>query len=651
MSNSNPIKPRYLGGLSALFWGWQCELIWFALPIAIILEARYYLNRRWALTKTDFFRVADLTAIGLVAVVFFLFLNRQEYHFITTLLAWLPILLFPLVAVLAYSTRPRMPLDVLFHGLRRQREPVQQSWDMDYVYLGACLLAAGLNKETSYYFPVVVIIFACSLYQLRSPRFPMKTFVIGLVAILLSATVLHHGIRNTHLGIKKQTELWIAKWISQRTDPRKTRTALGKVGQLKLSNSIAFRIKPSSGKPDFPPLLVEAAYNASSGTDWEVFDPRFNTIEHKDDFTWEFSDTVSYAHPESKIYLEFNRDRSLIPVPAELVELNELPATDISMSIYGAVQGIGLIPAPYYRVRYDNEPRLGDEPSPMDLVIPKEHRVALHQVTDEQMPAEKAIVFIREFFSDFEYTLFQNNADITDDPLGYFLQTSKAGHCEYFASATTLLLRQLGIPSRYVVGYAITEWNDEMKMYIVRKRHAHAWASAYLNGRWVPIDTTPQQWLVMEEDRSSVLQPVWDFLDNNQFLFGLWFNDQKLEDHENELYGIGLVLALILIWRIATSEQVLIKREQTTDSSNWTLPGTDSPFFKIEEQLSILGFRRAKGELMTEWLLRIDRPELLPMLTSHNRWRFDPQGISMEEKKNLADNVKYWLDSDPIKNA
>ncbi|MDE0989424.1 MAG: transglutaminase domain-containing protein [Pseudomonadales bacterium] len=648
MSSSNPIKPRYLGGLSVLFWGWQCELTWFALPIAIVLEARYYLNRRWALTKTDFYRVADLTAIGLVAMVFFLFLNRQEYHFITTLLAWIPILLFPLVTVLAYSTTPRMSLDVLFYSLRRQREPVQQSWDMDYVYLGACLLAAGLNKESIYYFPVVVIIFACSLYQLRSPRFTKKTFVIGLCAILLAATAFHHGIRNTHLGIKKQTELWIANWISQRTDPLKTRTALGKVGQLKLSDSIAFRIKPSSGKPDFPSLLVEAVYNTSSGTEWEVFDPRFDTVKHEDDFTWGFSDTVSYPHPESKIYLEFDRDRSLIPVPSQLVELNELPATDVSMSTYGALQGIGLIPAPHYRVRYDNEPHLGDEPSPVDLIVPEEHRVAIHQVTDGQIPAAQAIPFVQDFFSDFRYTLFQKNIEITDDPLGHFLQTSKAGHCEYFASATTLLLRQLGIPSRYVVGYAITEWNDDMKMYIVRKRHAHAWASAYINGRWVPIDTTPQQWLAMEEDQSSVLQPLWDFLGNNQFLFELWFNDQKLEDYKNELYGIGFILALILIWRIATSEQVIIEREQTTDSSNWILPGRDSPFFRIEEQLSILGFRRGKGELMAEWLLRIERPELLPMLTSHNRWRFDPQGISIEEKKNLADHVKHWLDSEPI---
>ncbi|MDA0273575.1 MAG: hypothetical protein O3C68_10035, partial [Proteobacteria bacterium] len=371
MNGNSPIKPRYLGGLSALFWGWQCELMWFAIPIAIILEARYYLNRRWALTKTDFYRVADLTSIGLIALVFFLSVNRQEYHFITTLLAWIPILLFPLVAVLAYSTTHRMSLDVLFYSLRRQREPVQQSWDMDYVYLGACLLAAGLNKEGSYYFPVVATIFGCSLYQLRSPRFTKKIFVASVCAILLTATAVHQGIRGTHLSIKKQTELWIANWISQRTDPLKTRTALGKVGQLKLSDSIEFRIKPASGKPDFPSLLVEAVYNTASGTDWEVFDPRFDTVEHADDFIWQFTDKDPFLYPESKIYLEFDRDRSLVPVPSQLVELRELPATDISMSTYGAIQGIGLIPAPHYRVRYDTEPHLGDEPGAMDLIVPE----------------------------------------------------------------------------------------------------------------------------------------------------------------------------------------------------------------------------------------------------------------------------------------
>ena len=39
------------------------------------------------------------------------------------------------------------------------------------------------------------------------------------------------------------------------------------------------------------------------------------------------------------------------------------------------------------------------------------------------------------------------------DPLTYFLFTRKKGHCEYFASAMTVMLRTLGIPSRLVTGF------------------------------------------------------------------------------------------------------------------------------------------------------------------------------------------------------
>lgn len=38
-----------------------------------------------------------------------------------------------------------------------------------------------------------------------------------------------------------------------------------------------------------------------------------------------------------------------------------------------------------------------------------------------------------------------------------FLSNDKRGHCEYFATALTLALRELGIPSRYSTGYMVDE--------------------------------------------------------------------------------------------------------------------------------------------------------------------------------------------------
>ena len=110
------------------------------------------------------------------------------------------------------------------------------------------------------------------------------------------------------------------------------------------------------------------------------------------------------------------------------------------------------------------------------------------------------------------------------------------------------------------------------------------------------------------------------------------------------MFVIGFVLLVILVWRISTSEQVIIEEDAPDSATIWAINGAESPFFQIETQLDDLGYRREMGELMSTWLLRIGRPELLPMLTTHNRWRFDPRGISVQDRKVLIDLVDEWLD-------
>jgi transglutaminase-like putative cysteine protease len=78
------------------------------------------------------------------------------------------------------------------------------------------------------------------------------------------------------------------------------------------------------------------------------------------------------------------------------------------------------------------------------------------------------------------------------DPLEDFLFENKAGHCEYFASAITVLLRASGIPSRYVNGFLGGEWNDIGRYITVRDNRAHSWAEAYVGEiGWVRVDATP----------------------------------------------------------------------------------------------------------------------------------------------------------------
>jgi protein-glutamine gamma-glutamyltransferase len=75
-------------------------------------------------------------------------------------------------------------------------------------------------------------------------------------------------------------------------------------------------------------------------------------------------------------------------------------------------------------------------------------------------------------------------------PLSTFLFETRAGHCEYFATAAVILLRAAGHPARIVHGYARP---DPIAAYwVVRHGHAHAWIEVLdAEGAWVAVDVTP----------------------------------------------------------------------------------------------------------------------------------------------------------------
>ncbi len=78
-------------------------------------------------------------------------------------------------------------------------------------------------------------------------------------------------------------------------------------------------------------------------------------------------------------------------------------------------------------------------------------------------------------------------------PVAEFLFEKRAGYCEYFASATALLLRLTGVPARYVTGYVVQEWSRSGDHYVVRAADTHAWIEAWAGPEhgWIELDPTP----------------------------------------------------------------------------------------------------------------------------------------------------------------
>lgn len=97
---------------------------------------------------------------------------------------------------------------------------------------------------------------------------------------------------------------------------------------------------------------------------------------------------------------------------------------------------------------------------------------------------------IREHLQGFTYTLDILRAE--GDPIEWFLDTSKQGHCEYFASAMVAMCRSVGINARVVTGYVAVEYNDATAQYTVRESNAHAWVEVeHAPGQWRRHDPTP----------------------------------------------------------------------------------------------------------------------------------------------------------------
>jgi len=104
---------------------------------------------------------------------------------------------------------------------------------------------------------------------------------------------------------------------------------------------------------------------------------------------------------------------------------------------------------------------------------------------------DRAEAIERHLEKQYRYTLQLPGAP-QRDPVANFLFERKAGHCEYFASSMTVMLRTLGIPARLVNGFRGGEFNSVTGSYIVRERDAHSWVEAYFpRYGWITFDPTP----------------------------------------------------------------------------------------------------------------------------------------------------------------
>ena len=272
----------------------------------------------------------------------------------------------------------------------------------------------------------------------------------------------------------------------------------------------------------------------------------------------------------------------------------------------------------------------------------------------KSQPPREVLETDAEFFkNDFRYSMFQADRQLRTTPLSEFLLRSRSGHCEYFATATVLLLRAAGIPARYAIGYSVQEFSPLENLYIVRARHAHAWALVYVDGAWQNFDTTPGSWVAVEQEAAPWWEQFYDVWSWGAFQVSKW-KWSKREGGLSEYLGWLLIpLFALLAWRLYSIQRVdRLGSDAQRNGVPRPLVGEDSEFSRVERRLHELGLSRHPWEPIARWVQRIQTGQpwlaatdsLQGIVRLHYRYRFDPNGLSTAERESLKARVQEWLE-------
>jgi protein-glutamine gamma-glutamyltransferase len=693
--------PRFLLLAALLFWGWQSGFLIFGAVMGVLLESARFIKARWELSDTDFRRIVNFCTLSTLATMFYVFTAAQEtgagFHgssaaarrtmetsglrTSTAFLQWQPIFLFVFVAAQTFSTREKIPLTAIslisrWRSRQNQKHgdtPAGFSVNIAYPYFIVCLFSASIhaNAGTSSYFWGLVILLAWVLWPLRSRRFGISIWLC-LAAVAVGIGFLgQYGISRVQHFLENYNTQWAARFFRQRTDASHSVTAIGEIGNLKLSGRIVIRLTPKNG--DSPPTyLREASYRSYHSQNWSAGSSQKDFAEVLPDANngnWDLLPEKTNALAVNiACYLDGRSPdtgdpEGLLPLPTGSRRLENLPALILKKSKMGAVLATGQGSLMMFDARYGPGATIDSFPDTnWDYTVPTNETPALDRAISEMKisgtnDAQK-ISAVRQFFSSkFIYSTWigpDKRARTNETPLGRFLLDSRSGHCEYFATATVLLLRELGVPARYAVGFYVHESSGHG--FVVRERDAHAWCLAWDQSAktWDNFDTTPDSWVAIEGQRASILQwfsDSWSWIRFEFARFEFW--QSQTNSRQYILWALAPVMAFLLyqiFFRRGRTRKPQKQNIKTSAPISW--PGLDSEFYLLERKLTERGVPRQSGEALSDWLARaLAEPALADLRTPlqqlfslHYRHRFDPRGLSTQERAALASETKICLE-------
>ncbi len=260
-------------------------------------------------------------------------------------------------------------------------------------------------------------------------------------------------------------------------------------------------------------------------------------------------------------------------------------------------------------------------------------------VSDSENAYDKAMI-IQSYLSGSEFLYTLSIPDMgSGSVIDSFINRTKRGHCELFATAMALMLRTQGVPTRVVRGYRGGEWREADATYTIRANMAHLWVEVWFPGQgWVIFDPSPRS----NDASRTTLEMVSLFLSRAALKTKMfWFQEVLGFDRGAQIkrlrdFSFGLVRDI-----------VGAKKEGAESGGGHRTPARGgSGFFSFLLILGLLGMvfwrllRRSKGALTTEFTLNRDQVQVIRLYLALRR-RLEKHGVDCKGK--TAEEVRDTL--------
>ncbi len=638
--------PPLLTALYLLFWGYETGNVFIAALLAIIAECVNRSSHKKTFSVNDFVTIADTVSLILVSYITLILvafpLKEAPYRFSE----WLPIINLPILLT-QYASSTGLVIIGTRIGAKKGKPHTHPPLNFAALFFVMILFsaAAGTNRGIEF-FPVTAVLIFFTLLPVRNRRFSLIVFLFAFLLATATACIGHKGYRVAHSAIREAVMRWWFEHNESDWNSYHTRTSIGEIGTMKLSGTIVMHI--SAQKP--PRYIKLASYTFYSSGTWTHNYRSYKKLSLQNR-CWTVSNTQDKARQPIEISYYFPKGKGVLPhpyAPSEFCHLNISGLAKNGVGTYSVKEGPTFL---NYQVLFATNNNLFP-PEKADMAIASQNKDTIQTVLHRiEMPnnataKEKIDAIVSFFKTRFSYSLTLSGSGSERTPLRNFLLKQHKGHCELFATATVLMLRNAGIPARYVIGYVVEEKASYSNDYIVRERHAHAWAEAWYNGSWHIVDSTPNVWFERDQQHASFFESIEDLWEFLQFSY----KQYRVQKHPRSALYMSIaviVLSIILIIRIIRR---IRKNRTVSKQKRLERLAAKSPFYRAAQHISALTTPMEEHETTEEFVMRVAHifsaePPDDRLIFLHRKLLFSPKGLTEQEIAELEKKSKQYINT------